>query len=194
MRLDISILIRIKYLCCLNIILFALYNYLRETDSLHSRITFVEKIIYYMEQPSHVAATTFSSVLLFLSLSIPLPPPLFQYPKSPDLAALSNSLSFPPLGVSHIIRHPRKSGAHPVHRMHPGRQQWTGFCAIMLLGDHITGRYDLARFQHGSPILSRTRMDGRSFSLSTLSRAQPVRNYRISHRSGPGITCNYAVA
>lgn len=164
-------------------------GFLQFCTKMHSRITFGgKKSVSRTEHLPRVVATTASSVLPSRSL------PLFQYPKSPDLAALSNSLPFPPLGVSHIIRHPRKSGAHPVHRMHPGRQQWTGFCAIMLLGDHITGRYDLARFQHGSPILSHTRMDGRSFSLSTLSRAQPARNYRISRRSGPGITYNYAVA
>lgn len=85
----------------------------------------------------------------------------------------------PPLGVSHIIRHPRKSGAHPVHRMHPGRQQWAGFCAIMLLGDRITDRYDLARFQRGSEILSRTRMNGPIFFLFGDRARKPSRNYWI---------------
>lgn len=74
---------------------------------------------------------------------------------------------------------PEKIRAHPVHRMHPGRQQWAGFCAIMLLGDRITDRYDLARFQRGSEILSRTRMNGPIFFPLRRPRAQPSRNYRI---------------
>jgi len=43
----------------------------------------------------------------------------------------------------------------------------------MLLGDRITGRYDLARFQRGSQILSRTRMNGRSFSFPTIAAHTP---------------------
>lgn len=40
-----------------------------------------------------------------------------------------------------------------MHQMHPGRQQWAGFCTIMLLGDRITSRYDL-RFQRSSDFIA----------------------------------------
>lgn len=69
-----------------------------------------------------------------------------------------------------------------MHQMHPGRQQWAGFCTIMLLGDRITGRYDLARFQRSSQILSCTRMNGRSFSFSAIAahNARGTTEFRVS--------------
>lgn len=50
-------------------------------------------------------------------------------------------------GISHIIRYPRKSRAHPGQGMRhwaPGLTMGARFCAIMSLGDRITGRYDRA--------------------------------------------------
>lgn len=98
---------------------------------------------------------------------------LFRYPKSPDLACIIPLPIIPPLGVSHIIRYPRKFEHILCTECTPVRQQWAGFCAIMLLGDRITDRYDLARFQRGSEILSRTRMNGPIFFSSPATARNP---------------------
>lgn len=60
---------------------------------------------------------------------------LFRYPKSPDLACIiPPSYHSPARGVSHIIRYPRKFEHILCTECTPVRQQWAGFCAIMLLG------------------------------------------------------------
>lgn len=117
---------------------------------------------------------------------------LFRYPKSSDLAALSPSYH-PPVRRKPHYTTPEKIGSTSC-ALNALRSTTMGRVLRHYVagGDRITDRYDLARFQRGSEILSRTRMNGPIFFLF----GDRARNPReLPNSRDPTITRgNYAVA